>query len=72
MRDHLTVALEYERKAAAETNAFRAQCYRQLSALAVEAHAEQLSRRVRAGSPISDELQAMFEGFNARLGEDRA
>lgn len=71
MRDHLSTALDYERKARLETSEFRARCYRQLAALAIEAHATQMALRVRAGSPISAEIDAMIDAMiGARGGRE--
>lgn len=67
MRDHLSAALVVERKAAAEPSEFRAQCYRRLASLAVEAHVEQIAQRVEPGSSVGAELGAMIDAANAHL-----
>ena len=72
MRDHLSAALDYERKAAADPSEFRAKCYRRLASLAIEAHAEQIAQRVESGSSLGAELGAMIDAANAALPEGSA
>lgn len=60
-------AMDYERKAEAETSPFRARCYRRLASLAIEANAESIAARVQAGSPIEAELSAVIAAANVHL-----